>query len=55
MIPPLKEHAFANEPEPWRERESLVLEHSLQVLLGDPARVSDFVSVDIEVDIGLDE
>lgn len=55
MVPPLEEHCLADQLEPWCELERLVLEHGLQLVLGDKSAVSGFVGVDVEVDIGLDE
>lgn len=55
MIPPFEKHALANELEPRCELEGFVLKHSFEVLLGDPARVSHFVRVNVEIYVGLDE
>lgn len=55
MVPPFEEHALADELEPWRELQRFILEHSLEVLLRDPARISYFIRVDVEINIGLDE
>jgi hypothetical protein len=53
--PPLEEHALANELEPWREQERIVLEHGFELVLGDVFGGLDFVGVLFEIDIGLDE
>lgn len=55
MVPPFEKHALADELEPRRKFEGFFLEHILQIFLGNPARVSDFVGVDVEVDVGRDE
>lgn len=55
MVPPLIKHALTDEPEPRRELERWVLEHGLEVVLGDVAGVADFVGVDIEIDVRLNE
>lgn len=54
-VPPLEEHALANELEPWGEEERVVFEHDLEVLLGDVFGGLDFVGVHVEVNVGLDE
>jgi hypothetical protein len=55
VVPPFEQHAFANKLEPRCEFERLVLEHGLEVFLGDPSRVPSLVGVHIEIDVGLDE
>jgi hypothetical protein len=55
VAPPLEEHCLADQFEPRCELERLVLEHGLQLVLGNERAVTDFVGVDVEVDIGLDE
>lgn len=53
--PPFKEHALADKLEPGGKLEGVVLEHGLEVGFGDVFGGLDFVGVDIEVDVGLDE
>lgn len=55
MLPPFEEHRLANELEPRRELQSVVLEHRLQFLLRDVGSLLDLIGIDLEVDIGLDE
>lgn len=55
VIPPLKQHALANELEPRRELVRLVLEHCLQLVCRDVLRVAHLVRVDVQVNVGLDE
>jgi hypothetical protein len=55
MTPPLEEHGLADQLEPRCELERLILEHSLQLILGDKGTVTDFIGVDVKIDIGLDE
>lgn len=55
MAPPLEEHRLADQLEPWCELERLVLEHGLQIFLGHVAAVTNFIGVDVEIDVGLDE
>ena len=55
MVPPLVQHALANQLEPGRELEGLVGEHSLQVVLGDVARVPHLVGAWLEIDVSFDE
>ena len=55
MAPPLEEHCLADQLEPWCELERLVLEHGFQLILGDEGAITDFVGVDVKIDIGLDE
>lgn len=55
VIPPFVEHAFADELEPRCELQRLVFEHGLQIVLADPARVSDLIGVGIKIHVGLDE
>jgi hypothetical protein len=55
VVPPLKQHALANELEPRGELVRLVLEHCLQLIRRDVLRVAHLVRVDVQVDIGLDE
>lgn len=55
VAPPLEQHCFADQLEPRCEFERLVLEHGLQLILGNEGAVTDFVGVDVEVDVGLDE
>lgn len=55
MVPPFVQHALADQFEPRRELQRLVLEHGLQVVLRDVTRISDFVGVDIKIDVGFYE
>jgi hypothetical protein len=55
VVPPLVEHALADQLEPGGELERLVLEHGLEVLLRDESRIADFVGVDIQVNVSLDK
>jgi hypothetical protein len=55
VLPPLEQHRFANELEPWRELQLGILEESLQILGRDIFCILDLVLVDVEVNIGLDE
>lgn len=55
MVPPLVEHALADQLEPRRELERLVREHGFQVFLRYVAGVSDFVGTGVDIDVGFDE
>lgn len=55
MVPPLVQHALADELEPGREFEGRIFEHSFQIVLADKARVAHLVGVDVQIDISLDE
>lgn len=55
MVPPFEKHALANELKPWGEFQRLVLEHILEIGLGDVACISDFVRVNGKVDVRLDK
>lgn len=55
MLPPLKEHRLADELEPRRERQVGVSKLLLQLLRRYVCGRLDFILVDIEVDIRLDE
>ena len=55
MLPPLKEHRFAYQFEPWRELEAVVLEHGLEFRLGNVSSILYFVGIGCVVNIGLDE
>jgi hypothetical protein len=55
VVPPLVQHAFANELEPWCEFKRRILEHVPEVFLGDKSRITSFVWVNVEINVGLDE
>lgn len=55
VLPPFEQHCVAYQLEPWREFQRVVLEHCLQLALGNVFGVFDFVGVGRQVDIGLDE
>lgn len=55
MRPPLEKHGFADELEPWRELQSVILEKFLETVFGDVLRSLHFVLVDVKVNVGLDE
>ena len=55
VLPPFKHHGLADQLEPWSELELVVLEHLLQLSLGDVLRSLHFVWIDFQVDVGLDE
>lgn len=55
MVPPFVKHALANELEPRRELEGGVFEHGLEVLLANVTRVTRFVGVDVQINVGLDK
>jgi hypothetical protein len=55
VVPPLIEHALANQLEPGGELERLVLEHGPKVLLRDESGIANLVGVDIQVNVGLDK
>lgn len=62
-VPPVEQHALADQPEPGGVLEGLVLaglgldvpEHLPQLAGADPPRVPDLVDVDVQGDVGLDE
>lgn len=51
MIPPFEQHGIAYQLEPWRERETVVLEHSSQFLLGHVSRVLHLVRIGSMINI----
>lgn len=53
--PPLKQHALANELEPRREQQRVVLEHGFELVFGDVLGGLYFVGVFFEIDVGLDK
>jgi hypothetical protein len=55
MVPPLIEHAFADQLKPGRKLERIVFEHGPEVVLRNEPRVTDFVGVNVEVHVSLDE
>lgn len=55
VLPPLKEKGVAYQLEPRGELERGVLEHGLQFVSRYVFRISDFVLVRRQIDIGLDE
>lgn len=55
VLPPLKEHALTDKLEPGSESERVVLEHSLEIGIGNIFCSLDFVGVLVHIDIGLDE
>ena len=55
MAPPLEEHCLADQLEPRCKLERLILKHGFQLILGDKSAVTDFVGVDVEIDISFDE
>jgi hypothetical protein len=55
VVPPLVQHALADELKPRRELERGIPEHVLQVVLGYVTAVADFVGVDVGVHIGFYE
>ena len=55
MAPPLEEHSLADQLKPRCKLERLILKHGFQLILGDKSAVTDFVGVDVEIDISFDE
>ena len=55
MPPPFKQHGIANELEPRREFEIGPLEQLLQFIRTDISRSLDFIWIDIQIDVCLDE
>lgn len=55
VFPPFEEHGVANELEPGSELQAAILERSLEFLCCDIFRISYFVLVNFEVDVGFDE
>jgi hypothetical protein len=53
--PPLEEHALADELEPRREQERIVLEHCFELVFGNVFGGLYFVGVLLKINIGLDE
>ena len=46
---------MANQLEPWRELERGVFKKFIEVIRRDVFCVLDFVGVDVQIDVGLDE
>lgn len=55
ILPPFKEHRVADELEPGSELELRVLEHLLELFGANVFRVTNFVHVHVEINVGLDE
>lgn len=55
VLPPLKEHRFANELEPRSEFEVWFLEHLLQPSCRHVTRILNLIWAGLEIDIGFDE
>jgi len=55
VVPPLEQHALANELEPGCELVRLIPEHILELACGNVLRIAHLVRVDLEIDIGLNE
>jgi hypothetical protein len=55
VVPPLVKHAFANQLEPGCEFERLVFEHGPKVFLRNESRVTNFVRVDVQINVSLYE
>ena len=55
MLPPFKQHRLAYQFEPWRELETVVLEHRLKFRLGNVSSIFHFVGICRVLNIGLDE
>lgn len=53
--PPFKEHRLADQLEPRCKLERLVLEHSFQLLRADEDAVTNFVRVDVKVDVSFNK
>ena len=55
MLPPLEKHGLADELEPRGELQRRILKHLLELIGRHVLGGLDFVLVDVEVDVGLDE
>lgn len=55
MLPPFKQHRMADQLEPRRKLQALILEHLFQLLRRDISRVLCLVRVSFYVHIGFDE
>lgn len=55
MAPPLEQHGVADELEPRRELQVWPLEHRLQLGGRNIRGVTDFVGVNVEINVRLDE
>lgn len=55
MAPPLEEHSLADQLKPRCKLERFILKHGFQLLLSDKSAVTDFVGVDVKIDISPDE
>ncbi len=55
MLPPLEKHGLADELEPRGKLQRGILKHLLELISGHVLGGLDFVLVDVEVDVGLDE
>ena len=55
MLPPLKEHGLADQLEPGRELQTLILEHPLQLRLRHVACIFHFIRIGRVFNIGLNE
>lgn len=55
VIPPLEQHGVANKLKPGCELEGGLIKQLLQLLCTNVLCVSNFVDVDIEINVGLDE
>lgn len=55
MAPPLEQHRVADELKPRCELQAGLFEHLLELVGRDILGVADFVGVDIEIDVRLDE
>ena len=55
MVPPFEQHRRANELEPRRELELLVLEHRVQLIFADVFVILYLILVDLEIDVRFDE
>ena len=55
MLPPLKKHRLADQLEPWRKLQAVILEHGFQLRLRHVSSIPHFVGIRGVVNIGLDE
>ena len=55
MLPPLEEHGLADELEPRGKLQRGILKHLLELISRHVLGSLDFVLVDVEIDVGLDE
>ncbi len=55
MRPPLEKHGVADQLEPWRENDFVVVEHGFELIGSNVSNVADFIRGWLKINVGLDE